>query len=63
MKLPDRKVYIKTLEELKKQRFKLFGCEIHIPRNEFKKMDEILNRCLIAQMNCFELEEVTDVKD
>ncbi|MCQ2978257.1 MAG: hypothetical protein MJ245_00470 [Clostridia bacterium] len=57
MKAPDKKVYIKTLEELEKKRFHLFGCEIHIPESEFKKMSEELNKCLIYQMNCFEFDD------
>jgi hypothetical protein len=57
MKAPTKKIHIKTVEELQKKRWDLFGYEIHMPYKEFKKMSEELNRTLIAQMNCFETED------
>lgn len=60
MKALNKKIHIKTVEELQKKRWDLFGYEIHIPYKEFKKMSEELNKTLIAQMNCFETEDQSD---
>lgn len=63
MKLPSKKIHIRTIKELRKRRWDLFDYEIWIPREEFHKMDTELNMSLVAQMNCFEFEEEIDVKD
>ena len=59
MQAPTKKIYIKTVEELKKKRFYIFGCEIHMPYEEFKKMPIELNTALIFQMNSFETEKTS----
>ena len=60
MNAPTKKIHIKTVEELQKKRWDLFGYEIYMPYKEFKKMSTELNRTLIAQMNCFETENHSD---
>ena len=53
MFLPNKKIIITTVEELEKKRFHLVGYEIYIPREEFYKMSNQLNKSLIAQGNSF----------
>jgi hypothetical protein len=57
MKLPSKKIIIMTVEELEKKRFQLFDYIIYIPKSEFYKMSEQLNKSLVIQMNNFEFLE------
>lgn len=60
-----RKVYIKTLEELEKRRFHLFGCEIHIPREVDDEIPDNLAMSLKLQNNYIVIDdkEVTNAKN